>query len=257
MNRTLSQADGLVTVVASAPLTNIAVAIRMDRALWRSKVSCLVWMGGAVASGGNATAWGEANARYDPEAAHIVLSSGLPLLLYPWDVFLKVGYSKEELQAFGFESVDAAGSHHPAACLAGRLLCREIAHFGADEAFIGDAGAVMAALQASAITTRRLPIAVELQGSHTRGMTVCDLRCQVHPPDEPKKPANAEVVVDVDVAAFKALFTSHVLDPVTVENGAKRRRVIGHVANRSPYSKCHPASGDHVEHACLATVLAD
>jgi hypothetical protein len=29
--------------------------------------------------------------RYDPEAAHVVFTSGIPILVYPWDVYLKVG----------------------------------------------------------------------------------------------------------------------------------------------------------------------
>lgn len=49
-----------------------------------------MWMGGAAAAGGNATSWAEANAFYDPEAAHVVLSAGLPITIYTWDVYLKV-----------------------------------------------------------------------------------------------------------------------------------------------------------------------
>ena len=39
-----------VTVVALGPLTNVAVAIRTDPALWRSKCNKLVWMGGCAAT---------------------------------------------------------------------------------------------------------------------------------------------------------------------------------------------------------------
>jgi pyrimidine-specific ribonucleoside hydrolase len=54
-----------------------------------------VWMGGAAAAGGNATSWAEANAFYDPEAAHVVLSAGLPITIYTWDVYLKVPKSHD------------------------------------------------------------------------------------------------------------------------------------------------------------------
>jgi inosine-uridine nucleoside N-ribohydrolase len=74
---TLKESTEKVTIVALAPLTNIAKAIRSDATTMRTKVDRIVWMGGAVAAGGNATSWAEANAFYDPEAAHIVLSSGL------------------------------------------------------------------------------------------------------------------------------------------------------------------------------------
>ena len=70
-----------VTVVATGPLTNVAVAIRTEPDLWKQKCRLLVWMGGSVSAGGNSTAWGEANAFCDPEAAHIVLGSGLQMLM--------------------------------------------------------------------------------------------------------------------------------------------------------------------------------
>mmetsp|Transcript_7672 Transcript_7672/g.24433 ORF Transcript_7672/g.24433 Transcript_7672/m.24433 type:complete len:98 (-) Transcript_7672:44-337(-) len=94
---------------------------------------------------------------------------------------------------------------------------------------IGDAGAVAAALKPGALKTRRLAVAVELQGSHTRGMTACDLRGFVHPPDEPQEPPNAEVVVDLDAGAIKAFFAEHVLTSQEEDAGcggaaAKRRR---------------------------------
>lgn len=234
LNRTLREAESKVTVVCLAPLTNVAVAIRTEPELWRSKVARLVWMGGAAAAGGNASAWAEANARYDPEAAHMVLSSGLPLLIYPWDVFLKVGYTEGELRAMGIADVDAGGAgaetgppRHPASVLAGRLFYREMRRFKTSQGTLGDAGAVAAALKPEALTVRKLHVAVELHGGLTRGMTVCDLREFVDPPDEPQRPANAEVVMDVDAEALKELFTRHVLAPQGVADGgqpAKRCR---------------------------------
>eukprot|EP00929_Paragymnodinium_shiwhaense_P089054 TRINITY_DN49313_c0_g1_i1.p1 TRINITY_DN49313_c0_g1~~TRINITY_DN49313_c0_g1_i1.p1 ORF type:complete len:369 (-),score=69.19 TRINITY_DN49313_c0_g1_i1:420-1469(-) len=224
--KALQEASAPVTVVALAPLTNIAVAIKTDGSLWREKCARIVWMGGAVSGGGNATTWGEANASYDPEAAHIVLNSGLPILMYPWDAFLKVQFAPEELLAFGAADVDASGSaverqakvkaaetaQAPWSLLASRLLYREMRHFKINGACIGDAGAMAAALlPPEALTTRRLHVDVELQGKRTRGMTVCDLRTFVDPPDEPQLPANADVVMDLDVAAVKDLFSRCVL----------------------------------------------
>ena len=74
---------GPVTIIALAPLTNIATAMARAPELFRdrSKVARVVWMGGAVAAGGNATAWAEANAYYDPEAAAKVLSFGVPITM--------------------------------------------------------------------------------------------------------------------------------------------------------------------------------
>ena len=82
--------------------------------------------------------------------------------------------------------------------------------FQTDSSTIGDAGAVAAVLCPEALTTQQMHVTVELQGAHTRGMTVFDTRpfpSEITPHTEP----NVEVVLDVDVVALKAVFTKHVL----------------------------------------------
>lgn len=218
LNGTLRRAEDAVTVFALGPLTNIAVAIRLCPEVWLSKVEQLIWMGGAVACGGNCSAWTEANSKYDPEAARIVLRSGVPILIYPWDVYEKLIYTRVELLQLGIPHPSSARpddgerpDRDSASALAGRILHREMDHFDMTWANIGDAGAVAAALERQAVTTRRLHVDVELTGSRTRGMTVCDLRGPTFPPDEPKEPENADVVVGVDVEVLKGLFTQRVL----------------------------------------------
>lgn len=220
-----------VTVVALAPLTNVAVAFRTEPGLWREKCARIVWMGGSVCAGGNATIWGEANAAGDPEAAHVVFTSGLPLLLYPWDVFLKVEYSRLELADFGIrENADKnllKDAQVPSwSLLAGRLLHFLMRTFHSDRATIGDAGAVAAALLPHALTTRQLHVEMELHGRSTRGMTVCDLR----PPanavlegNDAHAPPNASVVMDLDVGAMKALFTQHVFGGLPADGKTRAR----------------------------------
>ena len=100
--------------------------------------------------------------------------------------------------------------------LSARLLLRDMKHFGEmPAAQIGDAGAVAAAIDPSVLTTKRMHVAVELRGQHTRGMTVVDPREWVMPPDRPKQPENANVSTGVDSAAVKRLFTAAVLTPPT------------------------------------------
>merc|ERR1711920_348108 len=143
----------------------------------------------------------------------MVLSSGLPILIYPWDTFLKTGFSEAELKGFGASDAAEQEGRSASATLAARLLFREMRHFATPEACLGDAGAVAAAILSGTenITSRRLHVAMELQGTHTRGMTVCDIRGFVHPPDEPMKSANADVIMDVKVSAIKDLFSRWVL----------------------------------------------
>lgn len=248
-----------LTLIALAPLTNIAMLVRMAPELVRRGVREIVWMGGTLKSGGNASSWAEANAAYDPEAAHIVLSScGVPVLMYPWDVYEKVAFTVPELEAYGCccrleekgennsnnnnknipsSSLEMAVQHQTAkpswTQLSTRLLLRDMKHFQMSSASIGDAGAVAALLllrgdnnnsnddnngndnddntPAAAVETKHLHVQVELQGKHTRGMTVVDVReHDVFPPDKPKEPPNVHVVVDVNAKALKTVFAEAV-----------------------------------------------
>ena len=95
---TVMQNPGQVTILAIGPLTNIAMAMRMEQNFARS-VKQLVIMGGAIASlpdgGGNHTPNAEFNFYVDPEAAQIVLRSGIPIVLSPLNVSRKARFTKE------------------------------------------------------------------------------------------------------------------------------------------------------------------
>jgi inosine-uridine nucleoside N-ribohydrolase len=96
--KTVNDNPGQVTILAIGPLTNIAMAMRMD-ATFASKVKQLVIMGGAIASvadgGGNHTPNAEFNFYVDPEAAQIVLRSGIPIVLSPLNISRKAKFTKE------------------------------------------------------------------------------------------------------------------------------------------------------------------
>ena len=95
---TVMQSPGQVTILALGPLTNIAMAMRTEINFARS-VKQLVIMGGAIASlpdgGGNHTPNAEFNFYVDPEAAQIVLRSGIPIVLSPLNVSRKARFTKE------------------------------------------------------------------------------------------------------------------------------------------------------------------
>lgn len=78
-------APGEITLVAVAPLTNLALAVRREPALVQA-VKEVIIMGGALRHQGNTTPQAEFNVYVDPHAAHIVYHSGLPLTLVPLDV---------------------------------------------------------------------------------------------------------------------------------------------------------------------------
>ena len=84
------------TIVALGPLTNIATMFNMYPHV-KTKIEQLVIMGGTIGSG-NITPTSEFNIRQDPEAADIVFSADIPILLYTWDVFVRVVFNRSEIE---------------------------------------------------------------------------------------------------------------------------------------------------------------
>ena len=86
-----------MVLVPTAPLTNIALLLKTfpDAA---EKIDKIVLMGGAI-TGGNITSTAEFNIWEDPEAAQIVFSSGIPIIMCGLDVTCKCGFNREQIQA--------------------------------------------------------------------------------------------------------------------------------------------------------------
>lgn len=95
---TVEARPGEITIVAIGPLTNVAMALRHRPGL-AAKVKKLVIMGGAVGAlpdgAGNMTPGAEFNFWVDPEAAKIVLRSGVPIELSPLNVSRKSSFSRQ------------------------------------------------------------------------------------------------------------------------------------------------------------------
>ncbi|MEV6290501.1 nucleoside hydrolase [Streptomyces sp. NPDC051896] len=201
-----------VTLIPTAPLTNIALLLRAHPEVTRN-IERIVFMGGAVAVG-NATPVAEFNVWHDPEAAAILLTAGVPITMYGLDVFMQV-------------VVDAADVHRmrassdPGTRLAGELLAhRPTAQGEAPEAEeaggLGDAGAVCAVADPQGITTRLLPVEVSLAPGPTRGQTIVDRRprhgeSEIH--EGRREQALVDVALEVDVARYVKLYLETVERP--------------------------------------------
>jgi pyrimidine-specific ribonucleoside hydrolase len=195
LRATIESSDAPVTLVPLAPLTNIALLLRMHPEVVHG-IERVVFMGGS-ASVGNATATAEFNIWHDPEAAAIVLSSGVPLTMYGLDVFYDV-------------TVDAATAHaltasqEPGAQLAGRLIAHQVRRLGGAAGTVGDAGAVAVVIAPDLVTTGRHPVHVELSGTSTRGQTVVDRRLVAGEGDDPGGPPPSEVDVALAIDGDRA-----------------------------------------------------
>lgn len=87
---------GEVTLVPIGPLTNIALALKLDPELPKL-VKDVVIMGGAAQVPGNVTPVAEANIWNDPHAADIVFSADWPLKMIGLDVTYSVSYNTDWL----------------------------------------------------------------------------------------------------------------------------------------------------------------
>ena len=92
-----SRYGNTLSIVATGPLTNIAQAIQQAPEIMRELGQLLI-MGGALDRPGNITPHAEFNAHTDPEALAVILSSGLPITLFPLNVTEQVQMSASALK---------------------------------------------------------------------------------------------------------------------------------------------------------------
>ena len=103
--RRIMAAPGEITLIAQAPLTNIALAYQREPRI--AKALKHLWVMGGTDNGvGNVTPAAEYNFYADPEAAKIVVNAGFNLTIATWTLTLKDGlWSTAQLDA-----LDALGT---------------------------------------------------------------------------------------------------------------------------------------------------
>ena len=87
-----------LTLIALGPLTNLALALRLEADALR-RIGRVVMMGGAVDVRGNVTPDAEFNAYVDPDAAREVLAAGLQVDLVPLDATRQTTIKRDQLHA--------------------------------------------------------------------------------------------------------------------------------------------------------------
>jgi purine nucleosidase len=188
----LSAAPKPVPVLALGPMTNVAAALQRAPALV-IKIDKLIWMGGS-AGRGNHSAAAEFNASVDPEAVQVVLDCGAPLHMVGLDACRQVRVHTADAQALRAAPGDRA---QVLGDLLGGYVCIA-ADDGSKPMFLYDPVAAVALVQPDAVQFKPALVAAELQGQHTRGMTVVEWRV-------PKRGMpNAMVATEVDEPAVRA-----------------------------------------------------
>ena len=186
---TLDAAAEPVTLIATGPLTNVAIALEhVDHGAIRE----IVWMGGSTERG-NRTPYAEFNAWVDPEAAAAVVTSGVPITVIGLNLthqalatddvtarILALGTPLAETVAGWFEFFGATY----------RTL------FGFPAPPVHDPCAVALVADPAMIRTVEAFVAIETEGAWTRGATVVDLDARLG------EAPNARVGVELDVPRF-------------------------------------------------------
>ncbi|XP_055785938.1 inosine-uridine preferring nucleoside hydrolase-like isoform X2 [Salvelinus fontinalis] len=177
--RLVNENPGEVCLVAMAPLTNLAIAVKIDPTL-PQKLKGLFIMGGNTDSRGNTTVCGEFNFAADPEAAYIVLNRFFcPTYIATWEFccenklpwsFCDNWLAQDSDKARFMKSIFKHTMDTVATCA---RYQREMA---AGPGFVScDSYAMAAAIDDSFVwVSEPVAVTVELQGTYTRGMMVLD-----------------------------------------------------------------------------------
>ncbi len=190
--RTVRERPGEVHLLATGPLTNLAVALRLEPDLPKL-VEGVTIMGGAALAPGNVTPAAEANVWHDPEAAQAVLSAPWKTTMVPLDVTMREVMSEEQRSSMAASSSQVA-----------RFAAAVLEHyFEFYEGVFGRRSCACHDVLAAAIAVgdvvprRAMTVGVTVDNGYgpARGATICDMRGLYR--DEVAQPgANCTVVLE-------------------------------------------------------------
>ncbi|MER7465369.1 nucleoside hydrolase [Streptomyces sp. NPDC097981] len=191
MYRILTAYPEPVTLVPTAPLTNIALLLTRHPGA-ADRIREIVLMGGSTERG-NRTPAAEFNIRTDPEAADIVFRSGVPLTMCGLNVTHQALATPEIVARF-----EGLGTG------LGRVCAELLTYFastyrtlwGFQAPPLHDPVAVARVIDPGIVHCVDANVVVELQGRYTRGATVVDLHRYLD------RPVNAQVAVTLETGPF-------------------------------------------------------
>ncbi|MDO4197564.1 MAG: ribosylpyrimidine nucleosidase [Erysipelotrichaceae bacterium] len=189
--KTLMKSDGDITLVPVGPLTNIAVAMRMEPNII-PKIKSICMMGGAYGTG-NMTPSAEFNIYADPEAAYVVFNSGVPITMMGLDLTNQALATMDII-----ERMEAIGNK------AGKLfgdmmrftLISQKECFDLDAGPVHDVTAVAYLVAPEIFRMKSMFVEVDINRGPCYGRTVCDTI------GNSGKTPNARVGIGLDLEKF-------------------------------------------------------
>lgn len=192
----MAAAPGEITLVATGPLTNIALAARIEPRIV-GRIAELVVMGGGFHEA-NWTPAAEFNIWVDPEAARIVFEESWPITMVGLDLThqaLATAEAEEGIRRIGSELSEA----FLGLMAFFRRAYKENQDF--DDPPVHDPCTIAYLIDPAIVRTRRAPVRIETHGQYTTGATVVDLRGQA--PEN----VHTQVATELDHAGFWGLMT--------------------------------------------------
>jgi len=188
---------GSITLCTLGPLTNIGMAfVKAPEVAGRLKR--IVMMAGAYFEGGNVTPTAEFNVYVDPEAADVVLGSGVPVTMLPLDVTHQVLSTPERIEA-----LRAIGNRTGKAVAEMLTFSQtfDVKKYGWAGGPLHDPNVIAWLLAPALYKGRDINVRIETASPLTLGMTVADWWRVTG------RPANVTYLREVDAAGFYRLLT--------------------------------------------------
>lgn len=161
---------GTITVVTLGPLTDLAHALRQAPDI-APRIAEVVMMLGSWREMGNVSPVAEFNAYVDPDAADIVLRSGVNATLLPLDATHQVISTQARI---GVLKAMPNRTGPNAAIMLRASEAYDIGRFGGDGAPLHDPCTIAYLLKPELFSGQRVNVAVETESELTLGMTVVD-----------------------------------------------------------------------------------
>ena len=200
--KTLMESEGDISLIAVGPLTNLAMAMRVEPRII-DKIKCIYIMGGGWHEM-NITPSAEFNFWIDPEAAKIVLDSGCKIVMVPLDATHAGAISIND--AMFLKEQDS-----PAAKLSAILIEKRLNGYNNWQPMVDqttvpihDALAVCAAIDERVLEdVRFVNVDIDISGGISDGQSVCDVEFK----DKSKKP-NVYVALSANKEHFAKVLRS-------------------------------------------------
>ena len=189
--RTLMASDGDITMVTTGPMTNLAMAMRLEPRIV-DKIRRIVLMGGAYTNG-NVTPAAEFNIVADADAAYVCFTCGRPITMVGLDVTRKVLCYPQIVERMGRVGNDASRLFVD---LMGHFCRTQKEIFGWEGGPLHDPVAIAWLIDPTVLTTKPMNVQVDIRAVQSYGRTNCDYF------DYLRLPHTADVAIDIDAARF-------------------------------------------------------